>query len=60
MRTTCQQVSLTQHKLVLVSIAIVNQRWGRGREGEGGLGLTNNVSVSLDKQVNIDLVESYV
>ena len=31
-----------------------------GGGGRGGsVGLTNNVSVSLDKQVNIDLVESY-
>ena len=46
---------LSRHKLTLVSVAIVNQRGG----GRGHAELTNNVSVSLDKQVNIDLVESY-
>ena len=44
---------LSRHKLTLVSAAIVNQRGGGHAE------LTNNVSVSLDKQVNIDLVENY-
>ena len=49
---------LSRHKLALVWAAIVNQ--GAGREGgRGHPGLTNNVSVSLDKQVNIDLVENY-
>ena len=48
---------LSRHKLTLVWVAIVNQ--GGGREGWGHPGLTNNVSVSLDKQVNIDLVENY-
>ena len=46
---------LSRHKLTLVSVAIVNQRGG----GRGHAELTNNVSVSLDKQVNIDLVENY-
>ena len=41
---------LSRHKLTLVSAAIVNQRGG----GRGHAELTNNVSVSLDKQVNID------
>ena len=54
---------LSRHKLTLVWVAIVNQGAARGRRGEGRgggqPGLTNNVSVSLDKQVNIDLVENY-
>ena len=59
MTTTCQQVwAGTSSPLSLGC----NCKPGGGRRGGGGWGhskLTNNVSVSLDKQVNIDLVENY-